>query len=271
MAIPEYSVAMTSAKVRKSRTTTAPRKRYVIPMILGYLVLLTGGTAVFLSSNSTGTAALIIAGVVLVALGLWGDRVRSFGGAGWKFDLENAAARDLQAAEQADNEGDTEEADRLRDRARVLLGATREMAAEYERIRAEMPSSWERTALMENVIQRARRLDAGASPIEVQQLFESGSEGNRMVALALIQADGKLATYDTLLKAVRDSKSAFEHFNALRASESGLLVGELTHEQRLTLRAAIDEKMRNGEFGAVNSDRNQMAKRVVEIVDNQAK
>src|SRR5207248_2782446 len=79
-----------------------------------------GGVAVFVSDNGAGTAALLVAGAILVALALLWDRVESIG---WgEAEIRMRGATELLArSREADAEGETDLADELLDVAGTLL------------------------------------------------------------------------------------------------------------------------------------------------------
>lgn len=151
----------------------------------GASVLVAGAAAFFVSTNATGTAALIAAGVVLIAIAAYGDRIESVEAAGMKFQLTRAAASQLVAAEKAEAEGNLTEATRLRSEAARLLEAAQSAAASYEQIRATRGPSWERTAQLDALVsQQARDLASAFRTREaVQELFASGKEGNRVLVV----------------------------------------------------------------------------------------
>jgi len=94
---------------------------------------------------------------------------------------------------------------------------------DYEKIRQSMPAGSLRTAEMTNIVASvrslAKMLDYGAN--EVENLFNSGTEGKRIAALALIQelrlTDKKAVSI--VNKAIGKSGSAFEQYQALRSAD----------------------------------------------------
>ena len=212
----------------------------------GIALLATGAVAVFVSDNTTGTAALVAAGLALVVIATFGDRIESLEGAGLKLQL--AAASQFAAATEAEAAGDVDKAARLRADGRALLETARSIASEYSTIRATEESGWERTARMDDLVRQASPLAKGASPTAVRQLFDSGDEGSRVVALGMMATDPALADIDAIQDAIRFSKSAFEQFHALRAAEA------LAHRHPETpgldaIRAAVEEALASRRLG----------------------
>jgi hypothetical protein len=92
-----------------------------------------------------------------------------------------------------------------------------DLARAYERIRREEPPGDERTFRMTELAAQARALRDSVSSDQIFQLFESGSDGERLVAIALIEAEPTSEFFVLLLDAISSSRSAFEQFHALRA------------------------------------------------------
>jgi hypothetical protein len=84
----------------------------------------------------------------------------------------------------------TRQIDQVRGELEDLRRQAEEVAVPYERVRSDQPSGSQRTATMEGQIDRARE-DARTgkhSPEDVAALFASGSPGERIYALGLMQA-----------------------------------------------------------------------------------
>src|SRR4051812_40516237 len=138
----------------------------------GVGLLITGAIGVFVSTNSAGTAALVAAGLVLLAMAIYGDRITAIEGGGLKLQLQEAAASRLAAANEAEAEGDLVSASKLRDEAVQLIDAAQSVASAYEAVRSGSVSSWNRTARLESLVQQAKDLiNMGQSPEAVEQLF----------------------------------------------------------------------------------------------------
>jgi hypothetical protein len=71
------------------------------------------------------------------------------------------------------------------------------------------------------------------SPRIVKSLFGSGKEGDRVVALTLLEAMPLQQCLDQILDGIQNSRSAFEQFQALRAAEEALPDLGLADRRRL--------------------------------------
>jgi hypothetical protein len=230
----------------------------------GASLLLAGAVAVFVSTNATGTAALVTAGVVLIAIAAYGDRIESVEAGGMKFQLTQAAASQLVAAEKAEAEGNLNEATRLRSEAAQLLKAAQSAAASYEQIRATHGPSWQRTAQLEALVtQQARDLASAFRTREaVQELFDSGKEGNRVLAIVMMHVAPELASSGAIADAVSSPRTAFEQYHALVAAEA--LADLFPRPVGLDeVRRAVETALATGRLDAQDSDRGQVARRVL--------
>lgn len=193
------------------------------PVLRGVLGLLgvgsfgTGVFAVFVTSNGTGTAVLLAFGGALLVLALFGNRIESFelGGAGLK--LRAAAAQRFALAEESERQGDTATAGRLRAEAQALLESAGPIAADYWRVRGSMRAGPERTQAMHDVVSRARHLPETRTfeSSEVLRWLYEGTDGERVTALALMQASPELRNADAVIAALEVRRSAFEHYQSL--------------------------------------------------------
>jgi tetratricopeptide (TPR) repeat protein len=93
----------------------------------------------------------------------------------------------------------------------------RALAREYDRLRANLPSGVQRTGEMTEVVALARSFATQAhyGGDDIRRLFDTGSEGNRIVALSILGTAFNKACFDLIVVAIRSSKSAFEQFQAL--------------------------------------------------------
>jgi cellulose biosynthesis protein BcsQ len=110
---------------------------------------------------------------------------------------------------------------------------------EYESIRTRVPASVARTRLMTLLVGRAQILgayrDAGSM---AETLFNRGTDGGRVVGLALARLDPRGQHIELALSCIRRSRSAFEQHQALLLAE--------------TLRPLIDPKTAITLFEAVS-------------------
>ncbi|NEK87673.1 hypothetical protein GCU60_18195 [Blastococcus saxobsidens] len=233
----------------------------------GVALLVTGAVGVFVSTNATGTAALVAAGLALVAIAVYGDRIETVEAAGLKVQLQQAAASQLVAATEAEAAGDLQGAQRLREQAARLLEAARTVATRYQAIRATQPSSWQRTERLQELIAEESRTLSGAvdSPEAVRELFRAGDEGYRILAIGMMSANPALADPETIADAVSSPRTAFEQFHALRAAEA-LASRQPPPPGVDAVREAVRAASSSDGLGAPDSDRGRLARRVLELL-----
>lgn len=117
----------------------------------------------------------------------------------------------------------------------------REIAREYERLRAEVDSGDARTAEMTQLVSRARGLSASSTPTDPRRWYRQGADGDRIIALAAIQALKDPRNAVLVLDAIQHPRSPFEQFQALRAAD--LLLDSLDAHQLDGLRRAIESQL----------------------------
>ncbi|MDM7853885.1 hypothetical protein [Cellulomonas alba] len=236
------------------------RAARTVGVVIGLVTLAAGGVAVFATDNEVGSAALVTAGAVVLGLAVFGNRVRAFEVAGVRLELLRQAADVRQEAEQARASGEVGRAEQLENHAQSLLMAAGLVGSRYERLRATEPPGWGRTSRMEQVLRDARDLDTERlEPADVEGIFDTGTDGNRIFALALIERSPRLATADVLVDAIAHSRSAFEQYHALVAAERAL--HHLSADGRSRVREAV-ESVLDGPLGESSSDRRTVARRV---------
>ncbi|GAA3539582.1 hypothetical protein AFL01nite_26060 [Aeromicrobium flavum] len=238
------------------------RAARVAGVIVGMLVLVAGGVAVFLTDNELGSTALVAAGVVIAALAVFGNRLEAVEAAGVRFELERRARSVRQQAVRARAAGKTEQAAQLEQRAEGLLAAAAMVGTRYEQLRSAEPPGWDRTARMEGLLREARDLDTESlSAADVSRIFGSGSDGDRITALALLEAEPRLARADLLVDAIGHSRSSYEQYHALVAAERAWVHLPAADQDRV--RAAV-ETLLAGPLGEKTSDRRLVARRILE-------
>jgi hypothetical protein len=207
--------------------------------IVGGASFVAGAVAVFKSGNGTGTGVLIAFGGVMLALAVLGDRVESLEFGGSKLRLRAAAAEKFALAEESEQRGDVAAATRLRAEAQALLEAAGPIASQYRAVRSSMPAGRERTMALEGVVAEARRLAAEQSfeRGEVIQWLRSGSDEERITALAMMQAQPELRDFEAAVAAIRDSRSPFEQYHSMLLAE--MMIGDLDEGQRQSLSGVI--------------------------------
>jgi hypothetical protein len=243
----------------------------VIAGVIGTGMIVAGAVAVFTTSNTAGAAALIIAGTVASVLTMFADRIRSIEAAGFKLQLEAAATAKLQAAQQAERAGYTELAEALRDEAQLLMSAVRPSADRYEDLRRQQGAGRERTAKMERVVQQLRETARAGSADRrsVERLFESGTDGNRIAALAHMQANPALAQTKIVTEVLRNPRSNFELYHALLITEE-LAAKDGSSSEAGELRAIVDQLDQSGRLGRPDSDRRTVASRILAMSEPSA-
>jgi hypothetical protein len=142
------------------------------------------------------------------------------------------------------------------------------LARTYERVRAAAPTSQARTRQMDALVTEARSIarDAGLSSDEVARMLESKAAGDRVVALATIEATGDPNHFEAVVAAVTDPPTAFEGYHALLALEG--LLPSLTPFQLGVVRQSLNDQFMKDL--AQDSSRAALAKRIVTAIAREA-
>jgi hypothetical protein len=113
------------------------------------------------------------------------------------------------------------------------------MASRYEELRNTTPNSPRRTARMEDLVRQMRQLakTGGFTAQDTQAMFSLGTDGRRMVALALMEGDLTLADFGSVLQAIERSRSAFEQYHGLMVANR--MLSSLSASERESLQAAL--------------------------------
>jgi hypothetical protein len=129
------------------------------------------------------------------------------------------------------------------------------VAAVYEDLRRTVESGMERTIAMERVIADSRReaKELNIDRDEARTLFFDGGEGDRIRALGLMQGDASIRDFAVVLAGVRESRSAFEQYHALKLAQQ--MAPKLDDDQRRELAGAIAEQRAPGAHIEPGSDR----------------
>ncbi|HEX3067244.1 MAG TPA: ATP-binding protein [Thermoanaerobaculia bacterium] len=146
-------------------------------------------------------------------------------------------------------------------------------AENYESIRGSLRSGPERTRLLEGlmVLKTRKSLLKSVPTIdlkwwsatEVKELVDSGSEGKRAFALALMESNPALARFQVVLNMIQTSLSAFEQYHALRVMLS--IVPKLGTRQRERLLGVLAaERQRHIQPG---TDREKLARDVESAIE----
>jgi hypothetical protein len=197
---------------------------------------------------------------------MFANRIQSFEGGGLKVQLGAAAASKLKAARRAELAGQPDLATKLRDEAQLLISAAQPVASQYEDLRLQETPSWERTAKLERLVENAREMASSfAEPRAVEQLFDSGKEGNRIIAIAMMQANPALWSVRVAAEAIEKPKSAFEQYHALRAAQT-LVAEHPDSASSIQLRDVIYRGLKGGQFGAQKSARCNLAVHILSMI-----
>ncbi len=143
------------------------------------------------------------------------------------------------------------------------------LVREYERIRTYNASGKDRTVQMGAIVSQVRSLyyNLNYKPEEIEKLFRSGGDGNRIAALALAKVKPDAALFGIFLDALTGSKSAFEQYQALSAIEQVFL--QLTDDQKAELKSALVAQMGEGpgKFINMGTDRGAIAGRLMKKIE----
>jgi CHAT domain len=132
----------------------------------------------------------------------------------------------------------------------------RELAREYEATRATMPFGFERTRKMSDLVTEAKkRADAAGDCSAAIEALAAGGDGERVITLALIEAQPNAEYFGHVLEGITSPNSAFEQYHALVAAKA--LVPLLDAEQKATLQQTLTEETSDPTF--YGTDRHLLA------------
>ncbi|CUR57388.1 putative Flagellar associated protein [metagenome] len=233
-----------------------------VAVTIGFAVLVVGAIAVFTTDNAVGSAALVTSGLLISTLAVFANHISAIEGAGVKLSMRERAGEALANSRAAAANGDVEQADADRREAERLLLASGAVASRYEALRLTQPSGWDRTSRFEDLMRVGREQSAGLTqPHLVSELFATGTDGNRVYALALIQGNPVLAEAEPLAEAIVRPRSAFEQYQALVAAQRSVdLLADPGRDQVLS---AVQEVLA-GPLGQSSSDRRTVARHILE-------
>lgn len=237
--------------------------------VLGLAVLITGVVAVFATTKDVAAGVLVTAGLAVMCVAFFSDRLTSLELAGVKLQLQAVAARRLLKAEELDREGRSSEAEELRRSAERLLQSAAPLSQSIEDARAARPPGQGRTAQLESLVAQARAMaPVAGSANTVEELFDTGTDGNRVTALALMQQRPELATPSSIQSAISSPRSAFEQYHALIAAEKVLSDKPMDHGQAAaSLIGAVRDEQMSGKWWGPNSDRARVATHILSTYD----
>lgn len=113
-------------------------------------------------------------------------------------------------------------------------------ARAYDEVRATTPPSDERTLRMTTITAEARAM-ASAVPLtttDLQNMLSSDRDGDRVIALAVVQDQPDPRLLPLVMSAIRESRSAFEQYQALGAAFE--MIRHLNEDERKELRDVLD-------------------------------
>jgi CHAT domain len=138
------------------------------------------------------------------------------------------------------------------------------IARAYEQARAEMPSGPERTRRMEQLVFEVISLGTASELGDaVEHTFRTGNPGDRIVAIALVEAHPDSRHLDVVRDAVQNSVSAFEQYHALVAAKA--LVDLLSPQEAASLRESVVSI--SDSVQVVGTDRSLLARQILNRLD----
>lgn len=180
----------------------------------------------------------------------------------------DATALDLfKKAQAAEASGDTERAAALRGEAvRYLHPDVETLSKRYAEAR-DLPAGPLRTAQMHEIVATVRQMAKAPewTGDRVRRLFAAGDAGKRVIALALMQGDLRLADFDCALAAI-GAETGFEQFQGLTLARQ--MLDRLDEIQRQRLRDAIGAGMSTAGRVRIDGSRHAVAKRILDIMDS---
>lgn len=141
-------------------------------------------------------------------------------------------------------------------RATVTADAMGALARRYEKTRARGGPSVDRTIQMNTILNEAR-VRASSAPQLARQLalglLESDADGDRVIALALLQQAPTPDAIDGILRVLASSRSAFEQYHALVAIRA--VASSLSAKQKAAAIAALEHERTDPRDVGLNRDR----------------
>jgi hypothetical protein len=217
----------TVADQKQGALVPLPRSQRGFAVVLGALASVTGGVAVFRTSNGAGTTALLIVGAFFLLIG-------SLGVLPVRLKIGDNELTLAQTAKTLRAIGTVSGAS--------PLDALRDLAVKYETIRESLAGSAQRTVLLEGVLLQARSLATsvpGDDLTDRLKAFETDPPGRRVITLALLEGTRRVPdhAYDVLAAGIARPASNFEQYHALHAAVE--LINNLpTTSQRALCQAA---------------------------------
>jgi hypothetical protein len=175
----------------------------------------------------------------------------------------------IRLTEETSTGSDRKNLQRLREDLEKRLGALLENGALYEKLRSNMPSGPARTFEFTKLMEEARALakDTDIKAEEAGELFERGSPGDRITVIALAQEKQNPEEFPLVIKAIANSESAFEQYQALAAAYS--MLPKLDEAQKHQLVDVINDQRSGGEkkYIVLGTDRWSLSNRILGAMD----
>jgi hypothetical protein len=146
----------------------------------------------------------------------------------------------------------------------ATLLTLRRLAAEYDRLRTELPSGDVRTRRMTDVMVRMRVLALAGYP-ELPRFADSASPGNRLVAVAMLQVQPDPAYFSWLLDRISLEKP-FIAYNAIEAFRRATEFGKYNDALRVLFTDWLKTPKAQS-FLAEDNDRTRLLKQVLRHLD----
>jgi hypothetical protein len=106
-----------------------------------------------------------------------------------------------------------------------------------------------------------RVLATNPSADEVKAKYDSGSQREREVTLAVMAEDASKADFEAVVHSISKSKTAIEQYQALRVAQA--LVPQITKDQATRLQAAVVSERNSGEHFSLASARYRLTTSVL--------
>ena len=203
-----------------------------LPEIRSFALTLFRAVAPSFGNDSTSAAFAGFVAVYYVVVGFVSGWLVTRLRLGNALQLADQAQGLIDAADRVEAQGNHEEASTLRREAADLLLLMASPSADYATARRIHPAGTYRTYQLEDIMSSARDLARSATITQesIRELFHSGSEGNRISAIAIMQTNPKIVDVELAIDAIQNSRSAFEQYQSLIALKSGIEDGKVFTE-----------------------------------------
>lgn len=229
--------------------------------IAGLVVFAGGVAAVFVTSNGTGSAALVTVGAALLLLAALGDRVQALELGTAKLSLRDLDRDRFSLAREKEAAGDASAAAELRQQGLAL----QRLANEYAHRRRTMRGGPQHTGVLEHIMAQLKQLatEHQFEPADVWDWFNRGMPEARITAIGLMQGDRRLRDIFITLDAIENPRSAFEQFHGLRLGYE--MVSGLSSLEREWLGESVEAARRSSRFQP-GGDRWVMSQRILDAL-----